>query len=223
MTPAGAVVAIGMFRPLIALRGVPSRQLLGVRNLRVGLHPHLAALYSPLGRNLYSQRGVRQCRPSHSAAADNDVVRDPRPARGQALDHVRAGAADAEGAGTTSGRAKQALRGAEEAGRPRPRRARRKWSANARGRSLDHAEGPASHGGMGANARSGTGPRVRGAHKGLLRRGPLEGRPSRHDCPRREWADDRFKRAPGRPCIPRRRGTVPERLPWLVLTGQFLE
>ena len=92
-TATDPVVVVGVGRPVLALVAVPRRELLGIRwcrHARVGLPTSQPpAGYSPFGRNRFSQRESNVKCPT----TDLDVVRDPRPARGEAVDHLRAGPA----------------------------------------------------------------------------------------------------------------------------------
>src|SRR5205814_5934009 len=71
--------------------------------------------YAPFGSEVYSQGEDHVKGP-----ADNNLVRDPRAARHQAVDDLRADPADGPLAGTLlAAGPEQALRGAQEAGRRR--------------------------------------------------------------------------------------------------------
>ena len=88
---------------------------------------------------------------------------------------------------------------------------------------LHHAQGSARPGEMGADARRRTRPRVRTTHQSVLRRARDQGRPTRHA--RRHARMERTAAGRQRPRAQAYldgTGPFPERLPWLLLVGQFL-
>ena len=92
-------------------------------------------------------------------------------------------------------------------------------------RLLDHREGPAGDGGVGAAARRRPGARVRGAGEGVLRRArDKEDLLATLDRVR-AWSDEQHRDSVGHlaGATSTARAPFPERLPWLVLCGQFLE
>ena len=131
-------------------------------------------------------KGGSQWRSRAPVVADHDVVRHPRPPRRQAVDHLRARPADAAGPRPVlaPGR-EQALRRAEEARRPRagPRHQGDDRPAPPH-RLLDHRQGPAGDGRVGATTGRRPGARVRGPREALLRRARDEGGHPRHAGPR---------------------------------------
>ena len=146
------------------------------RSLSLRILP-LGGTYAPKGRMSMASR----------AATHHHVLRHPRPARHQAVDDLRAGPADGPGprAVLAPGR-EQALRGAQEARRPRPGPGvgRDRSGKRPAHRLHDHAPRAGGRWRPGSRSRAPARSRVRGAGEGVLRRARLEGRPAGDDRPR---------------------------------------
>ena len=161
---------------------------------------------------------------ANGTCAHLDVLRDPRAAVAAAVDHLRAGAADAAGAGAVLAACReQALRGAEEARGPRAghgdgervgRRPRTVYAITPAGRKALHdvdagspSEGPVvEFEGLDARCSS----RSTG-------RRPTSWQPSIR--PTRGWSAATRRARASRVATSTGRAAFPERLPWLVLCG----
>ena len=148
-----ALVAVGVARPSARPRA-PSHAS-ACSTLAISMAGLLGwTRIAPFGSNFYTPKGSMSMagpRPAHL-----HVVRHPRPAVAPAVDHLRAGPADAASprAVLAAGR-EQALRGAEEARRARPRqgdrRARRQAAPH---RVRHHPRGPEGAEGVDAASRA---------------------------------------------------------------------
>ena len=179
------VVAVRLLGPHVALVSVPRGGLLDVDHLDAH-SARLRPVCSHREECRYPQREDVNGDASGALVVDDHVVRHPGPPRGQALDDLRARPADAPRPRPVlaAGR-EQALRGTEEARRPRARpRHQGDDGQAAPHRLLDHRQGSASDGGVGAATRRRSRARVRGAREALLRRARHEAGHPRDTRPR---------------------------------------
>ena len=179
------VEVLGMVGPVLALVAIPGAELLDVRRVDrhcVGRGHGRPPANLPLGDSISPKGRVMSSR----SGDDHDVLRHPRPAGRQAVDHPRARATGRpQPAPDLAARPEQAVRGAQEAGRPRLRPSDRRLRRPPPPNPLhDHRQGTACARRLVAGAGRRPDPRVRTAAQDQLRRQRQQGRhrrqPRRH-------------------------------------------